>query len=109
MTSQYKTRADLSAHPEFAFLYKDTEGVPCVWRHTFECQDGHDLEVWSDEWSCTCDGSCPVCGSDHTPVSVWIGPVGTEALELWNKLPETLEAASSEDSASPDQEGMTVD
>jgi rubrerythrin len=32
--------------------------------HCAECN-----ESWSDEWSCTSDDECPVCGKDYEPES----------------------------------------
>lgn len=86
MSTQFKTRAELSGHPAFAGLARDTDGIPCVWQNTYECRNGHEVEVWTDEWSCCCDTECPTCGLACSPMSVWIGPEQQEALKLWEDL-----------------------
>lgn len=92
MNTPFNTRTALAAHPAFAGLSIDTDGTPCVWKNTYECHGGHDVELWSDEWSCCCDTECPKCGRDCSPISEWIGPEDQEALQLWDDLPDVLAA-----------------
>lgn len=41
-------------------------------RNVYECECG---ASWPDEWSCTCDDECPLCGATISPSeSVEIGP-----------------------------------
>ena len=76
--------AHILSHPEFAVLPKDSDGNPCVYQNDYECDNSHDLQCWSDSWSCSCDDHCPVCGTACAPVeSTWIGPASVDLQVLW--------------------------
>jgi len=85
------TRADLAV---FGWLDADSDGNPKVWENDYRCDGGideptHDAE-WSDEWSCQCDDTCPVCERSVTPHTSTFIPKVPPALEaLWRALPES--------------------
>jgi hypothetical protein len=81
------TRADLMHRPGFADLSADTAGNPCVLLNYYPCDMGHDIEEWTDTWSCACDDDCPICGAPIAPdISEWIGPTDVESVALWERL-----------------------
>lgn len=106
MTTPFNTRSDLAAHPEFSHLSLDSSGIPCVWLNTYECDNGHEPESWSEAWSCCCDDECPVCGTDMSPVSTWIGPESGDARDLWEDLPDVPEQA---EDVGKEEDGMKID
>ena len=78
----YETRADLMQHPAFVDLDTDSCGNPCIWENLY-FDAGND---WRSTWSCQCDddGVEPY-ESNFLP--------GQEFYDLWNSLPEALDAA----------------
>lgn len=89
----FATRADLMAHPDWAFMSNDGEGNPCVWLNSYRCDDCS--EEWDDEWSCKCDDRCPICDEEHEPYkSEWnaLSDHGEHTraawLTIWSLLPE---------------------
>jgi hypothetical protein len=83
-----KSRADLCTIEGFDSLDVDTSSNPCVWRNSYFCDTGCNID-WEDTWSCKCDDKCPSCDAPHEPEeSEWIGPADSTLRALWEALPE---------------------
>lgn len=81
-----ESRIDLAGMAGFCCLETDSDGRPCVWEMSYECDCG---AQWHDRHSCGCDDACPDCGSDVAPWAMtWIGPTAPHLVALWQSLPE---------------------
>jgi len=41
------------------------EDEPFIYHNYYRCDDCN--TEWEDDWSCTCDDECPMCGSFYSP------------------------------------------